>query len=92
MINELVIAYAPTLTLMLITVYLSIKLTLIGVFNLRDSGTEILVDSFRIYNQQQLRETLHKKLKQYYSVSNKVNVIIFALLGGLWLMYLLVMW
>ena len=88
MIRDLIIEVTPLLVAALILLFIAVKMFAIS-RSLNKNYISLFFTSLMFFNRVTIRNTFHEQLKKYYKKSNNVNMVFYAVIAALLLVYAL---
>lgn len=89
MIRTFIIDYMPIFLGFMVLLFISIKLYLIVSKGLAGKVLDIFFVSLVPLSKQAIKNTFQERVKKYYILSNKINVVFYIIIGAALLLYLL---
>lgn len=88
MLQSIVNTYAPFVIIAIALLFACIKFYQIRHKGLHENSMQIFVASLNILSEQEIKNTFHNELKQYYKSSNRINAWFYVTISFLVLSYL----
>lgn len=84
-----IIEYAPMVLLMIVAISATVRIIKIASLKHADSYTELFLRSFFPYSRDEIKNTCHDSLRKFYKANNKFNNVVYMVLGGILVLYIL---